>query len=235
MARATDRWAVGLLLGLAWLLSACQGPPELPRTAAPPRDLLAEARAAMDRREYERAAGLLRDAIATSPDSLEAHYRLAVSASHLELADEATREFQWVVAHATPGSAESQIARNWLRGATAATRPPAQEMPAPNPDLASISGVVLGEPAGRPLTRHQIFLKGLAGTPTQNEYHSLRTDQEGRYRFVNVLPGDYMLTDTVAAPPTWRLRVSLKRGDPLALDLTSENSTPTRNDFPDPR
>jgi hypothetical protein len=190
----------------------------------------------MAQQNYTRAAALLRQAITQQPDSLEAHYRLAVSASHLELVDEATREFEWVVAHAPSGSPEGRIARDWLRRVTAAPAPPAEEAaPTLDPERATVSGVVLGEPDGRPLTRRLIFLKGLPGTPTQQEYHSLRSDEQGRYRFVGVPPGDYMLTDTVAAPPTWRLRVTLKKGDQLALDLTPDNSTSSRNDFPNLR
>jgi hypothetical protein len=187
----------------------------------------------MAQQDYTRAAALLRQAIAEKPDSLEAHYRLAVSVSYLDLVDEATREFEWVVAHAPAGAPEARIARDWLRRGTAAATPPAAEAPAaPDPERATVAGVVLGEPDGQPLKRHLILLKGVPGTPTQQEYHSLRSDQDGRYRFDNVPPGDYMLTDTVGAPPTWRLRVTLKRGDQLALDLTPDNSTRSRNDFP---
>ena len=57
-------------------------------------DPLVQAREAMARRDYAAAASLLRDALARRPDDLEAHFRLGVSASHLDQVDEAGREFE---------------------------------------------------------------------------------------------------------------------------------------------
>ena len=53
----------------------------------------------MDRRDYAAAAPLLRKALIRHPTDLDTHYRLGVSASHLDQVDEAGREFEWVVAH----------------------------------------------------------------------------------------------------------------------------------------
>ena len=63
----------------------------------------------------------------------------------------------------------------------------------------------------------------------------LRTDQQGNFRFTDVVPGDYMLTNVIAGPPTWRLRVTLAKGERLTLDLLPSNQTAVRDDFRDPR
>ena len=188
----------------------------------------------MDRGEYERAAGLLRGVVAARPDSLEAHFRLGVSASYLDLFDETTREFEWVVAHAPADSPEARVAREWLRPAAppaAPAAPPAE----PNPDRASLVGVAMGgEGVARPLARHKISLKGMKAPVLETGY-DVRTDFEGRFRFDDVPPGEYMLTDSLSGQTRWRLRLTLTRGERATLDLTPDNSTRTRDDFPDVR
>ena len=59
----------------------------------------------------------------------------------------------------------------------------------------------------------------------------LRTDQEGRFKFVDVMPGSYMLTDVVAGKPRWRLKVEVSPNSTLRLDLTPRNGAPARDDF----
>jgi hypothetical protein len=226
-----------LALALAFLSAACQSSPPTPaapRAVAPQPDLLAEARAAMERGEYERAAGLLRDVVATRPTSLEAHFRLGVSASYVDaLEAEAVREFEWVVAHAPADSPEARIAREWLHPAagTPAPTPPAE----PNPERASLSGVAMGgDGVARPLVRHKISLKGMK-EPVLETAFDVRTDQEGRFTFRDVPPGEYMLTDSLSGQTRWRLRLTLKRGERVTFDLTPDNGTATRDDFPDTR
>jgi hypothetical protein len=63
-----------------------------------------------------------------------------------------------------------------------------------------------------------------------HRYH-LRTDEDGRYRFANVAPGIYKLSDRITGPPTWRLRVEAKPGQVVFLDLSADNSTKVRDDF----
>ena len=197
----------------------------------------------MDRHEYAIAVEKLREAVARRPADLEAHYRLGVSASHLDRDDEAGKEFEWVVAHGVPGTPEVQLARDWLSARTAtgpskSMPPPAQptasaEPPAPKPDMASLAGRAVGPDGVK--SRLQLFLKGVPGTQVKDEYHILRTDQQGNFRFAEVVPGDYMLTNAIAVPPTWRLRVSLAKGEQRALDLSPANQATVRDDFPDTR
>jgi hypothetical protein len=173
--------------------------------------------------------------MAGAPDSLEPHYLLAVSASHLDQLDEAGREFEWVVAHGEPGSAEVTIAREWLAARVPAPSAPAEApagaVPAQRPDLASISGAATDTSGPRP--RLLLLLKGLRGSATQDEYRTQRTDRQGHFQFADLVPGDYVLTNAVAGPAVWRLRVSVARGERLTLDLSPSNDTSVRDDAPE--
>ncbi len=75
----------------------------------------------------------------------------------------------------------------------------------------------------------------MPGTTVKDEYHLLRTDQQGNFRFINVVPGDYMLTNAVAGRPIWRLKVSVGGGERRVLDLSPANDVGARDDFPEPR
>ena len=183
------------------------------------------------------AARLLREALVKDPANLKLHYYLAVSATRLDLIEEAVREFQWVVAHAPAGSAESQTARNWLTaagrlgtGKTVAAAPTV-ETPA---NASSLHGQIVWTEGELPVSksRLQLFLKGLPNTPTNEAYYVLRTDEEGRFNFKRVVPGPYKLTNRIAGEPLWRLRVQIRPGQDLALDLTPQNSLKNRDDFP---
>ena len=185
------------------------------------------------------AARFLREALAKEPSSLQLHYYLAITATHLGLRDEAVREFKWVLANAAAGSAEVEAARKWLTDAgelgtvaAATTSTPAE------PTAQAGTGVVRGRvswPEGEPpvaIARLQIFLKGLKNTPTADEYKVLRTENDGSFEFKNVAPGAYKMTNRIAGQPTWRLRVEVVAGEPSTLDLTPQNSTRSRDDFP---
>jgi hypothetical protein len=206
-------------------------------------DPLAAAREAMGRHDYAAAVTFLRQTLARQSADVEAHYRLAVSRSHLDQLDEAGREFEWVVAHAPPGAPEARVAHEWLTSRTSGTRssnapsPGAAsasvEPPAPRPELATLSGRAVGP--GGPMSRLQLFLKGLPGSPVKDEYHLLRTDGQGSFHFANLVPGEYMLTNAIAGPAQWRLKVALASGQRLTLDLSPANDVGVRDDFPEPR
>lgn len=229
-------------LGPAMTVAGCgQSTPPPPKTTSIVPDSLARARRAMDRHEYSVAIGLLREASVRSPADLEAHYRLGVSASHLDRPDEAGKEFEWVVAHGRPGAPEVRLARDWLARQPTRVRPGppppsagvGAEPSSPNPQMATLTGRAVGPDGVR--SRLQLFLKGVPGTAVKDEYHILRTDQQGTFRFADVVPGDYMLTNAVAGRPAWRLRVSLAKGEQLVLDLSPANQASVRDDFPEPR
>ena len=228
-------------LWTAIALAGCQGsPPPAPTTLAP-KDPGIHAQEAMDRGEYGAAADVLRQALASDPDSLGLHYRLGVSASYLNRKDEAIREFRWVMGRGPAGSPEVEAARNWLLAAgvpvQGSGRPAALTEPSPgaDPTLGELAGTVLWEDAGRikPLARQQLFLKGMTGLAGEKEaFHITRADMQGNYSFTGLLPGSYVLTNRMAGPPIWRLKIELAPGQRQSLDLSAQNSTKTRDDFP---
>jgi hypothetical protein len=215
-----------------------ESPPPPPKTEVVDPEPLAAARQAMDRGDHLTAVGLLRDLVARRPADLEAHYRLGVSASHLDRPDEAGRAFGWVVAHGAAEAPEVRISRDWLASRTSprppVSLPPSSDgMQAPKPGTAMLAGRAVGPEGAR--ARLRLFLKGIPGTAVKDEYHVLRTDRQGNFRFTGVVAGDYMLTNAIAGPPAWRLRVSLGRGERLVLDLSPANHATVRDDFPEPR
>lgn len=228
---------VGTAGGVLTAMGCHRSPPQPPTVEVASPEPLAKAREAMDRRDYDAAVALLREALVRDPAELEAHYRLGVSASHLDRLDEASQAFEWVVAHGRPGAPEVQIARDWLGSPTIpnapapAVSPPAGEAPAPKPGMASLVGRAVGPEGPRP--RLQLFLKGLPGSAVKDEYHVLRTDQQGNFGFTDVVPGEYVLTNTIAGPPAWRLRVSLGKDERRVLDLTPANQAAIRDDVPE--
>ena len=210
-----------------------------PAPPAPGVDVAAEAIKAFERSAWVLAARLLREAVVHQPTSVTLHYYLAITATHLQLRDEAVREFQWVLANAPAGSAEALAAKEWLiaagviGAAVAAVPEPATE--AATGPVGGVHGQVAWNEAEDPISvvRLQLFLKGLPGTPTKEQFYVRRTDNDGRFDFKNVVPGSYKLTNRIAGKPHWNLRVSVQPGEPMSLDLNPQNSTRARDDFPE--
>jgi Carboxypeptidase regulatory-like domain len=218
------------------LLVGCSGPAPQAPTVKP--DIVADAIRAFERSDWVPAARMLREALVKEPGNLTLHYYLAIAATHLDLVEEAVREFQWVLANAPAGSTESQTARKWLtdagrlgRDATTVASKPADDAPA---NAASLHGQIVWTDGESPVPKNrlQLFLKGLADTPTKDEYYVLRTDEGGRFNFKRVVPGPYKLTNRIAGEPTWRLRVQVEANQDATLDLTPQNSFKNRDDFP---
>jgi hypothetical protein len=76
---------------------------------------------------------------------------------------------------------------------------------------------------------------GQPDSPTKEERYNLRTDEDGTFKFPDVIPGPYKLTDRVAGPPIWRLRVELKPSETKVLELGPSNSLASQDDFPEPQ
>ena len=231
------------MAAIALAASGCRESRPEPPKAVVEADPLPAAREAMGRHDYATAATLLRETLVRQSGNVEAHFRLAVSTSHLDQIDEASREFEWVVANAQADAAEARIAHEWLTSRTTVTRssktpapgvaPAPTEPPAQRPELAALSGRAVGP--GGPMSRLQLFLKGLPESSVKDEYHLLRTDSQGNFHFANLVPGEYMLTNAVAGPALWRLRVVLAPGQRLTLDLSPSNDVAARDDFSEPR
>jgi hypothetical protein len=227
--------ATATVLGLTL---ACTSPPPGPAPGVTARDVAAEAMAAVDRGEWARAAELLREALRQDPASVKLHYHLAIAATHLDLRDEAIREFQWILANVAAELPEAQEARRWLTDAGVLRRPAAEQVGTPSDRIteetrgdSGLSGRVVWAD-GKPTARVQLFLKGVPKTPRENLQWVLRSDDSGAFEFKRIPAGTYMLTNKVAGDPTWRLRVQLTPGEITTLDLSEANSAKVRDDFP---
>jgi hypothetical protein len=190
--------------------------------------------------DWRAAREHLRRAIRQDPASVDLHYRLAVSASHLEAHDEAVQEFQWVVAHAAASTDEARVARVWLAETGSVTPARVAAAVPTSPDAlrgsSTLSGVVTWiAPGGatQARQRHLLTLTGLPASPTKNARYRVRTARDGVYEFKDVIPGSYKLTDAVTGQPTWRLRVALEPARETILDLSVDNGTAVRDDFPE--
>lgn len=229
-----DLRSLATVLILALVLGCTSPQPPGPGPAV--RDLAAEGLAAVDRGDWASAAPLLRQALGQDPTNAKLHYHLAVAASHLDLRDEAIREFRWILANLAPDLPEAREARRWLTSAgvlarSADTAAPSEQITEETPGDSGVEGQVLWAD-GRPTARLQIFLKGAPKSPNQTLQWVMRTDDSGRFAFKRIPAGTYMLTNRIAGAPTWRLRVTLAPGETTTLDLSEANSAKVRDDFP---
>jgi tetratricopeptide (TPR) repeat protein len=231
------RSALALLaMGLAVVVTGCQRAPAPPRVAAPAAvDHLAAAKTALAVANWKDAAPHLRAALEKDPDNLFLHYNLAICATWLNRRDEAVHEFEWVLKHANSDSEEAVTARAWLsqttNGDASAESTDGDPLVAPG----AVRGVVLWRQDGfspSPVSRAQLFLKGLHNTPTGKFYRRIRSDRDGTYEFKDVPPGSYSLSDAIGVGARWRLKVKIEPGQEIALDLTPDNGLPGRDDFP---
>lgn len=227
---------LGLLLAVD---TACQSQTTSPPAVQVGEDPGARAGAALAAGRYAEAIGLYHEALLRTPDSVPLRYGLAVALSYSDRGA-ATREFLWVLESAPPGSPEAVESRAWL--ARAGALPQTAFERATNQEVQSDSSALFGRAIfaekgerPQPMRRMQLFLVGQPNTPTKEERYSLRTDEDGSFKFSGVVPGPYMLTNRVAGEPTWRLRVELKPSEEKQLELGPGNSTQAQDDFPQPR
>lgn len=226
------------LLGFLVLAGpACQSETPSPPVRAE-TDPAARAGAALDAGRYAEAVGLFRDALSRTPESVALRYGLAVALSYTDRGA-AIREFQWVMAKAQPGSQEYVESHAWLARAGALPGVPRAAGPSAEREREAGNAVLMGRAvfaeAGakpEPMRRLQLFLRGQPDGPTREERYVLRTDEDGNYRFPNVPPGAYMLTNRLGGQPIWRLRVELKPADEMRLELNPGNSVAVRDDYP---
>jgi len=221
------------------------GPACRSQTSTPPAQVeagpAARAGTAMEAGRYAEAVALYREALARTPESVALRYALAVALSYTDRGA-AIREFQWVMANAQPGSQERVESQAWLTRAGALPSVPAASDRSAGPERQVGNAVLVGRAlfaeAGvqpEPMRRLQLFLRGQPGSPTKEERHVLRTDEDGNFKFPSVPPGPYMLTNRLAGQPIWRLRVELKPAEEQQLELNPGNSVAVRDDFPESR
>jgi len=228
------------LLGfLVLACSACQSqvPPPPARVETDPS---ARAHAALEAGRYTEAVSLYREALTRTPESVPLRYGLAIALSYTDRAA-AVAEFQWVLASAPPGSREAVESRAWLARAGVLPHPAASrgtaERERETGNAVLVGRALFAESGAKPqaMQRLQLFLMGRPDSPTKEQRYVLRTDEDGNFKFPNVPPGPYMLTNRIAGQPIWRLRVELKPGEEKQLDLTPANSVGVQDDFPQPR
>ena len=203
-------------------------------------DHAAEGHKAFERQEWSVAASHYRMALQKSPGDLLLHYRLAICASWLDLRDEATTEFEWVVAHTAASSEEHRVAADWLAGArrsvarATATSNDADARDERVGDSGVHGRVVWDEGQGaQPLKRFQVHLYAQSpdGSPKGMSFH-IRTDSDGNYKFEKIPAGIYKMTDNNVGAPRWRLKVEVRAGEDALIDLGPDNSVNARDDFP---
>jgi tetratricopeptide (TPR) repeat protein len=228
-----------VLIGLLALLAGCQAPSRPVQSSAPEEGAATAARALAGGR-YTDALELYRQALAEAPGKVSLHYGVGVTSSYLDRRDDAVREFRWVVQYGPQTAPEVAAARQWLIRAGAL---PTTSLHTPAPSRsgeerqagnASLEGRVIFAEAGqapKPMARLQLFL--VPEGSTEKERYHLRTDEEGNFKFPDVVPGSYKLIDRVAGSPLWRLRVELKPSETKALGLTPSNSLAMQDDFPE--
>ena len=227
---------IALLGFLALAGAACQSQTPTPpaRVEAGPA---ARAAVAMEAGRYSEAVALFREALTRAPESVVLRYGLAVALSYVDRGA-AIREFQWVMANAQPSSKERVESQAWLARAGVLPSPPAAARSA-GAERQAGNAVLVGHAifaeAGvtpEPMRRLQLFLMGQPDSPSKEGRYNLRTDEDGNFKFPDVLPGSYMLTNRIAGQPIWRLRVELKPAEEKQLDLNPGNSVAVRDDFP---
>jgi len=235
-----SRSRVCAALLLLVLLAACQSPsPPARSTSSDTPEVLAARALAAGR--YADAALLYREALGEASGKMELHYGLAVASSYLDRRDDAIREFRWVLQYGSPKAAEVDASRQWLIRAgalppaayTASPAGPEKERAAGNASLEGRAVFAEGGQTPQPMPRQQLFLVGQPNSPTQRERYNLRTDERGNFKFPDVVPGPYKLTDRVAGQPIWRLRVEFKASEVKVLELTPANSTASLDEFPE--
>jgi hypothetical protein len=201
-------------------------------------DHVAEANKAFDRQDWGTAAAHYRIAIQERPPQVFLHYRLAIATSWLDLRDEATTEFEWVVANAAAASEEARVAREWLEAARkrrAGAGGSGGEVKDERVGESGLHGRVVWDDGqgAQPQKRLQLHLYAINEDGSSKKMSfQVRTDFEGNYRFRNLPAGLYKLTDDNVGTPKWRLKVEMKPGEDPALDLGPDNSINTRDDFP---
>lgn len=235
-----------MLAAAGFLAAACgqQAPAPSQVTTAPPSALLDELKREGDaltrQRDWEGAAHKYRTAVNKAPDDVTLRLALATALSHLDQRAETVEHFQWVLAHARPGSAAAQMAHSWLAGAgelsaAAATSAAPEAAQSKNAN----TGVIKGRTDWPQINPRDMFPVRIivAGEDLANrEINVSRRFWMGRqFQFPAVPPGRYRLTaqsDEAPVVNLWEQTVNVEAGKESVVDLTPSNSSASPSTFP---
>lgn len=237
-----------LLLAAAVLLAACQQPPApQPVTSgvSPVAQLRAEGDALMARGDYAAAVEKFRQAIDLEPTSVPLRFVLGIAYSFLERQPEAIAQLRWVVANASPESAEYQEARRWLARVGALVESPvvAGRSTASDATPKKVDPAAQGSVAGRTQwpgvspAEHPVPIRiSLAGAEDETRQVGMRRDVSlgERFEFKDVPEGQYRLVGVFDDRIIWDQRITVKGGKQTDVALTHGVSSVPADTFPLP-
>lgn len=179
--------------------------------------------------DYMGAWGLYHEALLAEPEDVSLWYALGVTLSHLNQREETEQALQYVVRRGRPDSEEVRLARLWLVRVGAMTEPAASTIASEPVDvtagMAAVTGkITWGKPdPGRGVLKVQIFLEGLTRAGEGKRFGT-RAALGEVYRLEGLPAGSYRLTGDMADHRLWDLRLAVRDGEDIVLDLSKENS-----------
>jgi hypothetical protein len=221
-----------LLVGLL-ALGACGRPsapaPGSQRGSPGLTPLVAEAEAAFQLGQWERAARAYEQALVYAPQDLGLRYRAGVAWAHADRVEQAATAFFWVVDHGQPTQEEVRLARQWLVQAGFAPGPEASRANPGGPEEPRALGGLRGRTAwpdlepDRPRPNLQILLEG-AEAATRGRRYWAKVPLTASYEVPGIVPGRYRVMAQVGPIRLWETQVEIRAGEPTVLDLTPATS-----------
>lgn len=228
------------------LLGGCQqsaAPPPASRT--PIGSLTTQLRAQGDalaaRGDYQAAVVKYLAAVNQEPSDVSLRFALAVALSHLDRRDEATEHFRFVASRGMAGSAEVDMARDWLAraGALAGSipsprvEPPAREVATARAPRGRLIGKLLwgGIDPRDNLVRMTVTITGEDDANRDVTLRGTNFKLGWGYDFKNVPPGAYRVVGENRGTTMWDRRVTVAPEKDTVFDLTDANSLVTPKEF----
>ena len=224
------------MLTAVGLVAGCNQSPNVgPATvvASPPVDHKTVAAELERRGDWEGARRAYEDAVRAEPGDFRLRYRLGVALTHLDLRDEATGVFKWVVANGPRVSEEVRVAQQWLDAASAKavtpTSSPGSSSSTAAKSAAEGRGAVRGRTEWNALDPNKVVPRiqiQLASNdpPPQQRLYSTRVQLNEPYEIKGVVPGQYRLTAHTGMTRLWEMSVTVAEDSPTVVDLTQSAS-----------
>ena len=228
------------------LFGGCQqSAPPPPASVTPIGSLTTQLKAEGDalaaKGDYEAAVVKYLAAVNQEPNDVTLRFALAVAFSHLDRRDEATEHFKFVASRGRAGSAEVDMAREWLAraGALDGSIPPprqepsVQEAAAPSPSKGRLIGKLLwgGIDPRDNLVRMTVTITGGDDANWEVTLRGTNFKLGWGYDFKNVPPGTYRVVGENSGTLMWDQKVTVVPAKDTVFDLTDANSLVTPKDF----